>query len=304
MSTTILRIVKRSSALSLLVSLLVGLALSHAGATTLSQNRSMAITRGGTFYCSPEGFARDNRYLRRFRFSDYGISTAFDVSRVDIGVDEASTGEGVSVLLFSIGTSLPLLAANLTWIGGVDLSVPAGSGFLLPVSVTAAVAHPASQDLVVEVFVPGRDFLIGSNSAGETQPSYILAPDCDLLEPTSFQSLGFQGIDIVLTVSGTARTTSVTNGDMKPALALESVRPNPSRGRHLAVTFSLAGDEPAKLELIDVCGRRVASDDLGNLGRGQHVIDLELDRGLAPGLYLVRLAQGARTQWMRATVLN
>jgi hypothetical protein len=83
--------------------------------------------------------------------------------------------------------------------------------------------------------------------------------------------------------------------------ALDPVRPNPTRGGALAVHFSLPTAAPARLELLDVAGRRIASHEVG---AGQHSLDLGAGQHLAPGLYLVRLTQGANTRTTRAVVLK
>jgi predicted lipoprotein with Yx(FWY)xxD motif len=85
------------------------------------------------------------------------------------------------------------------------------------------------------------------------------------------------------------------------AFALDPVRPNPSRGGTLTVHFSLPTGTPARLELLDVAGRRIASHDVG---MGQHTLDLGQGQHLAPGLYLVRLTQGANTRTTRVAVLQ
>jgi DNA-binding beta-propeller fold protein YncE len=85
------------------------------------------------------------------------------------------------------------------------------------------------------------------------------------------------------------------------AFALDPVRPNPSRGGALTVHFSLPTDAPARLELLDVAGRRIATHEVGI---GQHTLDFGADQHLAPGLYLVRLKQGANTRTTRVAVLR
>ena len=84
--------------------------------------------------------------------------------------------------------------------------------------------------------------------------------------------------------------------------ALAGVRPNPSRVKELAVEFVLASAEAARLELIDVTGRRVLAREVGGLGR--QVVDLAEGANLTPGLYLVRLTQGANTRTKRVAVLR
>ena len=64
--------------------------------------------------------------------------------------------------------------------------------------------------------------------------------------------------------------------------------------------FSLPTDAPARLDLLDVAGRRIASHEVD---AGQHTLDIGEGQRLAPGLYLVRLTQGANTRttrvWLR-----
>jgi hypothetical protein len=88
------------------------------------------------------------------------------------------------------------------------------------------------------------------------------------------------------------------------AFALDAVRPNPTRGRNLTIQFALPSDVPARLELLDVSGRRIIGRDVGALGPGRHAVELGADRAVPPGLYLVRLTQGASQRITRVTVLE
>jgi hypothetical protein len=100
--------------------------------------------------------------------------------------------------------------------------------------------------------------------------------------------------------SGTADVPA----DASLEFALEGVRPNPSHGERLSVAFTLPAAAPGKLELVDVSGRRVAEREVGSLGAGRHTLDLVAGRRLPPGLYLVRLTQGANTRVTRVAVLR
>lgn len=84
-----------------------------------------------------------------------------------------------------------------------------------------------------------------------------------------------------------------------PVLGIEAARPNPSTGR-LALAFSLASAAPARLEMIDIAGRRVLARDLAGLGAGGHV--LPLAARLAPGVYTVRLVQAGAAVTTRVVV--
>lgn len=84
-----------------------------------------------------------------------------------------------------------------------------------------------------------------------------------------------------------------------PVLAIEAARPNPSAGR-ATLAFSLASASPARLELIDVAGRRVLARDLAGLEAGGHV--LPLATRLAPGVYTARLVQSGAVVTTRLVV--
>ena len=86
-------------------------------------------------------------------------------------------------------------------------------------------------------------------------------------------------------------------------LALQGPHPNPARDE-LWVSFSLPNGDPATLDLLDVGGRRVATVDAGALGAGTHRLRLGDTADLAPGLYMVRLRQGARVLVAKAAIVR
>ena len=102
---------------------------------------------------------------------------------------------------------------------------------------------------------------------------------------------------------GPSTIVGVTDG---PALAfaLERIRPNPVAAARLALDFVLRDAAPARLELIDVTGRRVVDRAVGELGPGPHRVVLSETRGIAPGVYMVRLTQGANTRTQRVVIMQ
>jgi hypothetical protein len=88
------------------------------------------------------------------------------------------------------------------------------------------------------------------------------------------------------------------------ALALERVQPNPSSGTNLTAQFVLPAAAPARLELIDVSGRRVVEREVGSLGPGRHSVALGGGNRIPPGVYLVRFSQGANVRTARAAVVR
>lgn len=85
-------------------------------------------------------------------------------------------------------------------------------------------------------------------------------------------------------------------------LALAGFRPNPVRGAP-TVAFTLASAEPARLEVLDVAGRRVHAAAIERPEPGARVLALDGLR-LAPGVYVVRLQQGGVRLAARGVVLG
>ena len=102
-----------------------------------------------------------------------------------------------------------------------------------------------------------------------------------------------------------ANTATGVNDGGSRTFALEGVRPNPTRGNGLNVAFTLPIEATAaRLELLDVSGRRVLSREVGSLGAGRHTVNLAEGRKVAPGVYWVRLTQGASWRSTRVAVIE
>jgi hypothetical protein len=85
-------------------------------------------------------------------------------------------------------------------------------------------------------------------------------------------------------------------------LSLAGFQPNPAQGR-VVISFSLAGAEPATLDVVDVRGRVLLQRSVGSLGPGSHTVRFTAQAGLRPGVYWVRLKQGTDTLTKRGVVL-
>jgi glycerophosphoryl diester phosphodiesterase len=84
-----------------------------------------------------------------------------------------------------------------------------------------------------------------------------------------------------------ARSRACRPGGQDLRLALDPPRGGPSHDGSVLVRFALPDGAPARLELLDIAGRRVASSEVGSLGPGRH--EFPLGRALPSGIYLVRL---------------
>ena len=85
-------------------------------------------------------------------------------------------------------------------------------------------------------------------------------------------------------------------------LELRSVRLEPTTGL-LTVSLVLPDAAPARLELFDLTGRRIASRDVGALGAGEHQVSLG-DAGLPPGMLFARLMSRGLVLGSRTAVLR
>ena len=81
-----------------------------------------------------------------------------------------------------------------------------------------------------------------------------------------------------------------------------AVGPNPARGASM-VTLRLGAAQDARLEALDVLGRRVALLHDGPLGAGPHTFHVDAAR-LAPGVYVVRARAGDTVVTQRLTVVR
>jgi hypothetical protein len=89
--------------------------------------------------------------------------------------------------------------------------------------------------------------------------------------------------------------------DTNGKFALTSVWPNPARRTPLMIGFTLPISAPARLEVLDVSGRRIMAREIGALGPGPH--RLAMAATLPPGIYLIRLSQGSNVRVRRAVLL-
>jgi len=83
-------------------------------------------------------------------------------------------------------------------------------------------------------------------------------------------------------------------------LALAGFVPNPAVGKpRLAYTLPTA--QRARIEVLDIAGRRVLERDLDS-SPGEHVV--AFDAKLGPGVYTLRLTQGTHSVTARATIVR
>ena len=78
----------------------------------------------------------------------------------------------------------------------------------------------------------------------------------------------------------------------------------PAAGAGPRVEFTLRDASPARLELLDVAGRRLLARPVGSLGPGTHALDLSEGGALKSGIYFARLLQAGDEVHARAAVIR
>jgi hypothetical protein len=160
-----------------------------------------------------------------------------------------------------------------------------------------------------ELDLAGYRIYRGSSEAFLPAPANNIATSPD----TGYADAGPAGsyykvsaVDVHGNESGFSLLSPTMTTDVNPAPASFALArlPNPVVGGRLTVTFSLASDVRATLELIDVRGRVMARREVGTLGDGSHSIELGQGHSLRAGLYFVRLTQGNQVARERVTVLE
>ncbi|MFI5370546.1 MAG: hypothetical protein ACHQ52_03235 [Candidatus Eisenbacteria bacterium] len=89
----------------------------------------------------------------------------------------------------------------------------------------------------------------------------------------------------------------------RPVVSLSVAGANPVRDR-LSLRLGLGSATAARLEVFDVRGRSIARWDVGGLGAGSHDWEVAESSAWSPGIYWVRLSQGAETRQTRVALIR
>jgi hypothetical protein len=109
--------------------------------------------------------------------------------------------------------------------------------------------------------------------------------------------------DYVVTTGVSATAAAALPQPAASALALARIWPNPSR-LPLEVAYTLPGDGPARLELVDVTGRSVLAHELGSPGAGAFETSFGTGASLHPGTYWLRLSQAGERAAARVVIIR
>lgn len=193
------------------------------GATSISQQTDNTPGTDGVSCGNDADATTESAFYRRFYLSEHGAASSATVSAVTIALRDGGSGANaalpITVNLYTIPAATPvdtIPLAALTPIGSAtqNLSVPAGNeptSFTIPV--TGTIADTAANNLVVEwtngagaQTLPG--FYPANNTAAETHPSFIRAPECGAGAPVTFASIGFAS-SLIMVVEGSGLPVSL-----------------------------------------------------------------------------------------------
>jgi hypothetical protein len=174
---------------------------------TLSQTASSDIVALNSFDCPQKA----NSFFRVFTPRSQGVTNAFTVAEVDFGIQSASDAIAATMKILPY-TGTPGDTLDPTLIGTALVTQPvqiAATTTSTTMRVPIAATIPALTSFAVELDVPGpADLYIGTNTGTETQPGYLLAPDCGINVPTKMQTVSDDNkfnttVVMVLSVNGT-----------------------------------------------------------------------------------------------------
>jgi hypothetical protein len=215
---------------------------------------------------------------------------------------QTAVGPGFAVLLTNY---VPPASPSMVSASPSSSSASAGGAHVASASATEG-AYSVTADLVAfdgGIVSMRDDGTNGDQVANDYVYSYLLTIPPGT--PSGDQQVPMTTCDLSNRCSSATAVVHVASptgvGDGLPlAFALHAPEPNPAAAGAFALRFSLPSGEPARLALLDVAGRRVASMDV--VGAGNHVVRFGESTRLAPGVYMARLTQGARSATTRVIV--
>ena len=179
---------------------------------SISQNNSSTIDLG---VACPGGITTVSRV---FDTDDYNIDTELDLTQIEFAVLEASGGQTVTATVSSVEGTYP--GGTLTELGTASRNVAAGNDFYETIDIDVTI--PAGTTFVVELTTQGSLFggpVFGTTFDGESSPSYIQAPFCNVDSPVTFADAGYDGQSLIMNLTGEEKDVIVRQvGDMTYSL--------------------------------------------------------------------------------------
>ena len=252
--------------------------------TVITHSESQTVVTGASVACiiTATGLVQDNRYYREFDLAgDFGISESFLIDSVQFGIEQIvnapAGGFPVDINLYTVAapgfpfgaltplasTSVLLLDQNLTNVS-------------FPIDATAN----SGDVIVMEVSVPTSDVatcIIGANSLGQTDISYLESDTCGIYIPTDLVSIGFPDAHMIMNMTGSSNV-GINDNSFGEGI---NIAPNPANEN---VIIELGTERDVNVSIFNIEGREVYSLD--------HINDAEIGvslNGFSNGVYFVKV---------------
>ena len=258
----------------------------------LTHSASQTITDLNSIACEQQiDVTSENTFYRSFNLADFGISSAYDITSIEYGIENLSGtptgGYPITVKIYTSDATFP--TGNLTLINEATEMLQNQSLQVHNTPISATI--PAGSEIVVGIYVPSDattdggngqvSFQIGSNSAGETAPSYFKAPACGLTSPVTFESQGRPDIHMVMNINGSSQTAGL--GDL--LLVDFGYYPNPVKDK---LTMN-AKETISNISIYNTLGQKLASIT-------PKALKAEIDlTQLSSGVYMVKATVNERS---------
>ncbi|MPZ26364.1 MAG: S8 family serine peptidase, partial [Micromonosporaceae bacterium] len=236
------------------------------GEVTITHSVSQEVEPQNSVACTPDNnTTTENGYLRPFVLQDFEIAGAFEVTEVAFGIEVINgPPHPVTVNLFRmIDPGGEFVYENFETLGSAEQIFP--SQALTVVEMPVFGIAPPGSTLVVEVETPDLrgqgGFFVGSNTGGQTAPSFFRSASCSIPEPVNLAEIGLPEMHIVMNVTGIADVATpacAAPGDV-PWLAVspDSGSAGAGESSEVTVSFDSSGLEPGEFAAL-LC---VASND-------------------------------------------
>ncbi len=162
----------------------------------------------------------ETSHIRIFDLSQSGLPAQVFLTGVDVGVGFSSTMPEITVNVYSLNG--PLLYANMTLLESLKATVPIISGGIFTVPANILVSN--TEMIVLELIVPPFDIaqVPGYNiGGGQSAPSFIASPGCNIPEPIDIASFGQPDFNLVLKLNASdfsiQQTAGIESGGAFPA---------------------------------------------------------------------------------------
>ena len=162
----------------------------------ITQSNSQTIESGAEIACaSPTSFRNNNVYRDFDLAGDFGIMNGLEVSAVEFAIGPVITPSGFPITANIYSATPGSFPGGALTLQGTAVYNVTNADAETMVTLPLAAMIPAGEAMVMELVLvdDGTDtnfMRFGCNNAGETGPSYIMAPDCGANVPTPLFDLG------------------------------------------------------------------------------------------------------------------